>query len=62
MLAAPSLLHLCGTDTFGRDIFSRILWGGRISLSVGFISVALGGMAGVLLGLISGFSAAGPTA
>ena len=55
VLAAPSLLHLCGTDTFGRDIFSRILWGGRISLSVGFISVALGGMAGVLLGLISGF-------
>jgi len=55
VLAGPSWLHLCGTDTFGRDIFSRILWGGRISLSVGFISVALGGLAGVVLGLISGF-------
>lgn len=55
VLAGPSLLHLCGTDTFGRDILSRILWGGRISLTVGFVSVALGGMAGVALGLISGF-------
>ncbi len=55
VLAGPSLLHLCGTDMFGRDIFSRILWGGRISLTVGFVSVALGGMAGVALGLISGF-------
>ena len=55
VLMGPSLLHLCGTDTFGRDIFSRIIWGGRISLSVGFISVALGGLAGVTLGLISGF-------
>ena len=35
VLAGPSWQHLCGTDTFGRDIFSRILWGGRISLTVG---------------------------
>jgi glutathione transport system permease protein len=55
VLAGPSWLHLCGTDTFGRDIFSRILWGGRISLTVGFVSVALGGVAGVILGMISGF-------
>jgi glutathione transport system permease protein len=55
VLAGPSLLHLCGTDTFGRDILSRIIWGGRISLTVGFVSVALGGAAGVLLGLVSGF-------
>ncbi|HEX4171705.1 MAG TPA: glutathione ABC transporter permease, partial [Acetobacteraceae bacterium] len=55
VLAGPSWRHLCGTDTFGRDIFSRILWGGRISLTVGFVSVALGGMVGVALGLISGF-------
>lgn len=55
VLAGPSWLHLCGTDTFGRDILSRILWGGRISLTVGFISVALGGLVGVALGLISGF-------
>ena len=55
VLAGPSLLHLCGTDTFGRDIFSRILWGGRISLTVGFVSVVLGGLAGVALGLTAGF-------
>ena len=55
MLAGPSWQHLCGTDTFGRDIFSRILWGGRISLTVGFVSVALGGVVGVALGLVSGF-------
>jgi glutathione transport system permease protein len=55
VLAGPSWAHLCGTDTFGRDIFSRIIWGGRISLSVGFISVVLGGVAGVALGLVSGF-------
>jgi glutathione transport system permease protein len=55
VLAGPSWQHICGTDTFGRDIWSRILWGGRISLTVGFVSVALGGVAGVALGLISGF-------
>jgi glutathione transport system permease protein len=55
VLAGPSVLHLCGTDTFGRDIFSRILWGGRISLTVGFVSVALGGVVGVALGLTAGF-------
>lgn len=55
VLAGPSPEHPFGTDTFGRDILSRIIWGGRISLSVGFISVALGGLAGVALGLISGF-------
>jgi glutathione transport system permease protein len=55
VLAGPSWAHLCGTDTFGRDIFSRIIWGGRISLAVGFISVILGGFTGVALGLVSGF-------
>ncbi len=55
LLVGPSLAHWCGTDTFGRDIFSRILWGGRISLTIGFLSVALGGVAGVALGLVSGF-------
>jgi glutathione transport system permease protein len=55
VLAGPSWQHLCGTDTFGRDILSRILWGGRISLTVGFVSVALGGLVGVTLGLVSGF-------
>jgi glutathione transport system permease protein len=55
VLASSSWAHPFGTDAFGRDILSRIIWGGRISLSVGFISVALGGLAGVVLGLISGY-------
>lgn len=55
VLAGPSALHLAGTDAYGRDILSRIIWGGRVSLTVGFLSVALGGAVGVVLGLISGF-------
>jgi glutathione transport system permease protein len=55
VLQGPSLLHLCGTDAYGRDVFSRIVWGGRISLSIGFLSVALGGIVGVVIGLIAGF-------
>jgi glutathione transport system permease protein len=55
VLEGPSWLHWCGTDAYGRDILSRIIWGGRVSLSVGLLSVSLGGVVGVLIGLISGF-------
>lgn len=55
VLQGPSLAHWAGTDTYGRDIFSRIIWGARISLSVGFLSVTLGALAGVSLGIISGY-------
>lgn len=55
VLSGPSALHWAGTDAYGRDIFSRIIWGARISISVGFLSVLLGGMLGVTLGLVSGF-------
>jgi glutathione transport system permease protein len=55
VLAGPSLEHPAGTDVFGRDILSRIIWGARVSLSVGFVSVFLGGLVGVALGLASGF-------
>jgi glutathione transport system permease protein len=55
VLEGPTWAHVFGTDAFGRDILSRILWGGRISLSVGFISVALGGTVGVTLGLLAGY-------
>ncbi|PJZ02202.1 MULTISPECIES: ABC transporter permease subunit [Bacillus] len=51
----PSAAHLAGTDAYGRDIFSRILVGARISLFVGLSSVFLGALAGSALGVISGY-------
>jgi peptide/nickel transport system permease protein len=47
---------LLGTDSLGRDILSRIIYGSRVSLAVGFIAVFLAGTMGVILGLISGYS------
>lgn len=55
ILAGPSVSHIAGTDEYGRDIFSRLIYGTRISLSVSFISVFLGAVVGTALGLISGF-------
>lgn len=54
-LAPPSLVHWMGTDPFGRDVWSRIIYGSRISLAVGLGSTALGGSIGVLIGLTSGY-------
>jgi glutathione transport system permease protein len=53
--AGPSLTHWLGVDSLGRDIFSRILMGSRISLVAGFVSVALGAVAGTLMGLLAGY-------
>ena len=53
---APSWSHPLGTDTFGRDILTRVLWGSRLSLTLGLGSVAIGGTVGVLLGLVSGYT------
>ncbi|MFC7395427.1 nickel transporter permease [Scopulibacillus cellulosilyticus] len=55
VLEGPSAKHWAGTDAYGRDIFSRIIVGTRISLFVGFISVFIGAAGGTILGLISGF-------
>ncbi len=55
VLEGPSWQHWAGTDTYGRDILSRLIWGGQISLTVGFVSVILGCVVGVALGIISGF-------
>lgn len=53
--AAPSLQHWFGVDPLGRDIFSRILMGARISLTAGFVSVAVGAVVGTALGLLAGY-------
>jgi ABC-type dipeptide/oligopeptide/nickel transport system permease subunit len=54
-LEAPSATHLMGTDRFGRDVLTRVLWGGRLSLPVGFVSVVIAAVIGVALGLLAGF-------
>ena len=54
-LLPPSLTHLLGTDDLGRDVFSRVLWGSRVSLSVGLISVSIGFLLGVSIGLAAGY-------
>ncbi|BAF88991.1 ABC-type dipeptide/oligopeptide/nickel transport permease protein [Azorhizobium caulinodans ORS 571] len=55
ILQGPSAAHWAGTDAYGRDVFSRIIFGARISLAVGFLSVSLGGFVGVTLGVVSGY-------
>jgi peptide/nickel transport system permease protein len=55
LLDPPSPGHWLGTDEFGRDILSRVIWGARISLYVGVIAVSIALLAGVSLGLLSGY-------
>ena len=52
---APSAEHLFGTDKFGRDILSRVIYGARVSLEVGIIAVGIGAVCGYLLGLLAGY-------
>jgi glutathione transport system permease protein len=53
--ALPSAKHWFGVDPLGRDIFSRILMGSRISLTAGFVSVAAGAIIGTAMGLVAGY-------
>jgi ABC-type dipeptide/oligopeptide/nickel transport system permease subunit len=54
-LAPPSRAHLFGTDDIGRDVLSRIIYGSRISLWVGLLAVGIGTVAGMVIGLLSGY-------
>jgi peptide/nickel transport system permease protein len=56
MLAQPSGTHLFGTDQIGRDVLSRMLHGGRISLAVGFVSVGISAFIGISLGSLAGYN------
>jgi ABC-type dipeptide/oligopeptide/nickel transport system permease subunit len=55
LLKIPSLENLMGTDQYGRDVFSRVLYGAQASLSVGFVSIALAATIGILLGMIGAY-------
>jgi oligopeptide ABC superfamily ATP binding cassette transporter, permease protein len=52
---APGGLHILGTDSIGRDLFSRLLYGGRISISIGIISALTTSFIGTIFGLIAGY-------
>jgi peptide/nickel transport system permease protein len=53
--APPSAAHWFGTDELNRDLLSRLMWAGRISLAVGFLSVGLGATIGILIGALAGY-------
>jgi peptide/nickel transport system permease protein len=55
LLAPPSAAHVLGTDNVGRDVLARVIWGTRVSLVAGFVSVAMAVVVGCLLGLIAGY-------
>lgn len=55
ILMPPSAEHLMGTDQLGRDVFTRMLYGARISLQVGFVAVGISTLLGIIFGAISGY-------
>ena len=55
ILTPPSANHLFGTDQLGRDVLSRMIWGSRISLLVGFVSTGIAVLIGIVLGSIAGY-------
>jgi peptide/nickel transport system permease protein len=56
MLAGPSAAHPLGTDDLGQDLFARMIYGGRISLAVGFTAMAVAAVLGVVVGALAGMS------
>jgi peptide/nickel transport system permease protein len=55
ILVGPGLSHPLGTDDLGRDVLSRMLWGGRVSLEVGFVAVSIATIIGIVLGSLAGY-------
>jgi peptide/nickel transport system permease protein len=55
-LARPGRDHVLGTDNVGRDVLSRVIWGTRVSLLAGFVSIAIAATAGGLLGIAAGYA------
>jgi len=55
VLEPPSARHPMGTDSFGRDVLSRTLWGGRVSQAIGVLSMAVSLLVGVLVGTLAGY-------
>jgi peptide/nickel transport system permease protein len=55
VLSPPSASHLCGTDQLGRDVLSRMIWGARISLKVGFVATGIAILIGAILGAVAGY-------
>ena len=55
ILVGPNGQHLFGTDELGRDVLSRMIWGARVSLEVGFVAIGIATLIGILLGALSGY-------
>jgi peptide/nickel transport system permease protein len=55
ILSSPSARHWLGTDALGRDVFSRLVYGSRVSLAVGFVSVGISVLIGAILGALAGY-------
>lgn len=55
VLSPPSKKHPLGTDELGRDLLSRIIWGSRVSLKVGFVAVGIAILIGIIIGALAGF-------
>jgi peptide/nickel transport system permease protein len=58
-LQPPSAAHWLGTDGFGRDVLSRVIWGSRVSLQIGFVATALALVVGTALGSVAGYAGGG---
>ncbi|MHC1551345.1 ABC transporter permease [Phyllobacterium sp. K27] len=59
MMAPPDSVHLLGTDSYGQDILSRIIYGARYALLIGIVSVAMGAAGGLVLGVAAGLATGG---